>query len=312
VIEDVVDQVKVSGLVLLKIIQRYKESNEAMGQLLGLDDKTDGKVVLEITNCFPQLIREETGEETKERENIREKEEEFDAKEKDYQQSMMRSFRTVNVDATVVGWYIVSWLEQLTLANLQNQIDYQLCDPRCVCVIFDPLTSSRTGKISIRAIRVKKQYINAFKKAEKDLQRPGFVLGEDLTSSSLVEEIPVEVFNSSVLGDVFIHQFASSFASIPVPRSPVETISTNNFMNRAIGGAADGLTSELSHHVALYQSNIRKYQVANQHPQPVGKTTMMTSVPSRLSILFLVQQLSVLGHLVEKVSQKWIARPLHC
>ena len=115
--------VQIDGLVIMKLIKHCHEleastsgSGIAQGALLGL--VTDTR--LEITHCFPfPSGTDETVD------------------DEDFQLTMMRRLRQVNVDHQHVGWYQSSQFGNfLSPQLLESQFSYQTSIDESVCLIF--------------------------------------------------------------------------------------------------------------------------------------------------------------------------------
>ena len=147
--------VQIDGLVIMKLIKHCHEleastsgSGIAQGALLGLVADTR----LEITHCFPfPSGTDETVD------------------DEDFQLTMMRRLRQVNVDHQHVGWYqssqfgnfLSSQVCRDVLSNfdlfffsqlLESQFSYQTSIDESVCLIFDTAKTSQ-GFLSVKAYR---------------------------------------------------------------------------------------------------------------------------------------------------------------
>merc|ERR1712178_53792 len=71
-----------------------------------------------------------------------------------YQLEVLRCLREINVDSNTVGWYQSSYLDSYQTRELvETFISYQESIKRCVCIIYDPLCSSK-GNVGFKAIRL--------------------------------------------------------------------------------------------------------------------------------------------------------------
>ena len=147
--------VQIDGLVIMKLIKHCHEleastsgSGIAQGALLGLVADTR----LEITHCFPfPSGTDETVD------------------DEDFQLTMMRRLRQVNVDHQHVGWYqssqfgnfLSSQVCRDVLSNfdlfffsqlLESQFSYQTSIDESVCLIFDTAKTCQ-GFLSVKAYR---------------------------------------------------------------------------------------------------------------------------------------------------------------
>ena len=148
--------VQIDGLVIMKLIKHCHEleastsgSGIAQGALLGLVADTR----LEITHCFPfPSGTDETVD------------------DEDFQLTMMRRLRQVNVDHQHVGWYQSSqfgnflssqvtlfyfnrsWNDNVLFQLLESQFSYQTSIDESVCLVFDTAKTSQ-GFLSVKAYR---------------------------------------------------------------------------------------------------------------------------------------------------------------
>merc|ERR1719408_1080974 len=83
---------EIDALVILRIMKHCRANlpQLATGQLLGLDIEE----TLQVTNCFEQPQKNEDSAEA----------------DDEYQLSMLRMLRDVNIDANTVGWYQSTYL----------------------------------------------------------------------------------------------------------------------------------------------------------------------------------------------------------
>ncbi|KAG9511286.1 DNA replication licensing factor mcm2, partial [Fragariocoptes setiger] len=169
--------VELKGLVALKIIKHCQEeshANDVQGILLGM---TVGRT-LEVTNCYP-VPRHADDEETD---------------DSDYNFTMMKHLRNINVDQLHVGWYqcspygsCLSKLETVDLQYMnQNAIE------ESVVLMYDPIRTQR-GFLSIKAYRLTSLAMSLCKEGEfttETLQR------HNMSFDKFFEEIPVVIKNS--------------------------------------------------------------------------------------------------------------------
>lgn len=144
----------------------------AQGALLGLVvDKR-----LEITNCFPFPKSAD--------ENMDEEE---------YQLTMMRRLRRVNVDHFHVGWYQSADVGNfLSLPLLESQFHYQTSIEESVVVIYDTQKSAR-GFLALKAYRLTPQAIAMYKEGDFT---PEALRTLKVGYENLFVEIPVVIKNS--------------------------------------------------------------------------------------------------------------------
>lgn len=160
----------------MKIVKHCHEESQgnmevAQGALLGLvfDNK------LEITNCFPFPKNDETID------------------EEEYQISMMRRLRKVNVDHFHVGWYQSADVGNfLSMPVLESQYHYQTSIEESVVVIYDTQKSAR-GFLTLKAYRLTPQAISMYKAGDFT---PEALRSLKIGFEKLFVEIPIVIRNS--------------------------------------------------------------------------------------------------------------------
>jgi len=169
------------GSAVMKVIKHCHEETQnalevAQGALLGL--VVDNR--LEITNCFPFPKFNDNDS----------------MDEEEYQLSMMRRLRMVNVDHFHVGWYQSADLGNFLSTQLvESQFGYQTSIEESVVVIYDPQRTSR-GSLSLRAYRMTPQAIGLYK--EQDFT-PEAIRNHKLSYESLFQEVPIVLKNSHLI-----------------------------------------------------------------------------------------------------------------
>jgi len=170
--------VQCEGLAAMKIVKHCHEESlgnmeVAQGALLGLVMDNH----LEITNCFPFPKNDETMD------------------DEEYQISMMRQLRKVNVDHFHVGWYQSAEVGNfLSLPLLESQYYYQTSIEESVVVIYDTAKSSR-GFLTLKAYRLTPQALALYKEREFT---PEALRNLKIGFESLFTEIPIVVKNSAL------------------------------------------------------------------------------------------------------------------
>uniref|UniRef100_T1GQC2 MPN domain-containing protein n=1 Tax=Megaselia scalaris TaxID=36166 RepID=T1GQC2_MEGSC len=160
----------------MKMVKHCHEESSnmdlAQGALLGLVvDKR-----LEITNCFPFP---KSGDENMD--------------EEEYQLTMMRRLRRVNVDHFHVGWYQSADVGNfLSLPLLESQFHYQTSIEESVVVIYDTQKSAR-GFLALKAYRLTPQAIAMYKDGDFT---PEALRTLKVGYENMFVEIPVVIKNS--------------------------------------------------------------------------------------------------------------------
>lgn len=166
----------------MKIVRHCKEGlpDLVSGTLLGVD--VDG--VLEISNCFPQVIDGEY------------------IKDERFVLDMIQAFAKVNCVASNVGWYQAAYLsEYLTFDFISDQYNYQTQIPASVCIVYDPYTTEK-GRLPIKAMRLTASFMELYtnvKMNAKTFQK------FNIKSSNIFEELPVKV-KTSALAQAFVYE----------------------------------------------------------------------------------------------------------
>eukprot|EP01002_Notosolenus_urceolatus_P003213 NODE_1844_length_1283_cov_45.773096_g1526_i0.p1 GENE.NODE_1844_length_1283_cov_45.773096_g1526_i0~~NODE_1844_length_1283_cov_45.773096_g1526_i0.p1 ORF type:complete len:323 (-),score=91.98 NODE_1844_length_1283_cov_45.773096_g1526_i0:110-1078(-) len=302
--DEVAHSVRVSGLVVHKILKHAKETSppqQAYGTLLGLDED---RSILDVTNCFPVPTSEDVDNDPHQKDNTEEEEANRQAASRD---TILQRFKEVNIDSRVIGWYLVSWNALLAPHQIALQADYQLnYDSKAVCLIFDPLVSSQSGRLSFKAVRCRKQYLNALRKANQETGRVPMPTAEELSSNTILESVPLEFFQTTVLSEVFSRQLAASLSHVPPPVPSSNDQSLSTFCQRAISSLT-GDEEELLQQMNIYHNAFRKTQQAYS-----GGAVM----PTRMPILLQSRQMSEQCLAIESVSRQalkhlYLAEAMH-
>jgi translation initiation factor 3 subunit H len=183
--ESSIEVVQVDGLVIMKLAKHCHEvdvsgNTVAQGALLGLvADKR-----LEITHCFPfPSGTDETVD------------------DEDFQLSMMRRLRMVNVDHQHVGWYQSAQFGNfLSPQLLESQFSYQTSIEESVCLIFDTAKTGQ-GFLSLKAYRLTGEAIKMFKEGDFS---PDAVKDLHVSYESLFTEIPIVIKNSHLVNALLL------------------------------------------------------------------------------------------------------------
>ncbi|XP_055709380.1 eukaryotic translation initiation factor 3 subunit H [Phlebotomus papatasi] len=175
-VANTINYVQCDGLAVMKMVKHCHEESMsnmevAQGALLGLVVDQ----VLEITNCFPFSNNEDNMDED------------------DYQVTMMRRLRRVNVDYFHVGWYQSADVGNfLSLPMLESQYHYQTSIEESVVVIYDTQKSAR-GFLTLKAYRLTPQAIQMYK---EDNFTPEALRALKISYENLFTEVPIVIRNS--------------------------------------------------------------------------------------------------------------------
>ena len=89
-----------------------------------------------------------------------------------YQNEMIRNLREVNIDANNVGWYTSASMGNFVNLNMiENQYHYQKdLNERTVAIVHDVSRSSQ-GSLSLRALRLSRPFMAAYKEGKFTTER---------------------------------------------------------------------------------------------------------------------------------------------
>jgi len=172
-------------LVVMKLVKHCHEVEGsgnivAQGALLGLVADTR----LEITHCFPFPSGEDQT-----------------VDDEDFQLSMMRRLRMVNVDHQHVGWYQSAQFGNfLSPQLLESQFSYQTSIEESVCLIFDTAKTGQ-GFLSLKAYRLTPEAIKMFKEGDFS---PDAVKDLHVSYESLFTEVPIVIKNSHLVNALLL------------------------------------------------------------------------------------------------------------
>jgi len=182
-----VEVVQIDGLVVMKLVKHCFEleasssgSQIAQGALLGLVADTR----LEVTHCFPFPCGSEEA-----------------VDEEEFQLTMMRRLRQVNVDHQHVGWYQSSKFGNfLSPQLLESQFSYQTSIEESVCLIFDTAKTSQ-GFLSLKAFRMTKEAIKMFQDGDFT---PESVKDLKIGYENMFTEVPIMIKNSHLINSLLL------------------------------------------------------------------------------------------------------------
>jgi len=286
-----IEVVQIDGLVIMKLIKHCHEleastsgSGIAQGALLGLVADTK----LEITHCFPfPSGTDETVD------------------DEDFQLTMMRRLRQVNVDHQHVGWYQSSQFGNfLSPQLLESQFSYQTSIDESICLIFDTAKTAQ-GFLSLKAYRMTRDAIKMFK--ENDFS-PDSIKDLHISFETMLSQVPIVIKNSHLINALLLDmQEKLPLSSGGAQYLDLGTATTLETQIRSMMDSVDELNQEsikFNKHQNLvlkqFQEKtrfIQKRQLENQarvargeDPLPeedIGKVFKNVPAPSRLNPLIL-------------------------
>jgi len=180
-----IEVVQIDGLVVMKLIKHCHEAENsgsafAQGALLGLVADTR----LEITHCFPfPSMSDESMD------------------DEDFQLTMMRRLRQVNVDHQHVGWYQSAQFGNfLSPTLLESQFSYQTSIEESICLIFDTAKTAQ-GFISLKALRLTPEAIKMYKDGDFS---PDTIKDLKMSYESMMTEVPIVMKNSHLMNALLL------------------------------------------------------------------------------------------------------------
>ena len=139
---------------------------------------------MEITHCFPfPSGTDETMD------------------DEDFQLTMMRRLRQVNVDHQHVGWYQSSQFGNfLSPQLLESQFSYQTSIEESVCLIFDTAKTAQ-GFLSLKAYRMTKDAVKMFR--DNDFS-PDQIKDLHISFETMFTQVPIIIKNSHLMNSLLL------------------------------------------------------------------------------------------------------------
>eukprot|EP00919_Chromeraceae_sp_WS-2016_P047027 GHVR01111519.1.p1 GENE.GHVR01111519.1~~GHVR01111519.1.p1 ORF type:complete len:299 (-),score=75.37 GHVR01111519.1:24-920(-) len=222
--------VTLDAMVMLKIMKHHREQLPVLvtGSLLGLDGGTS----VDVSNCFETPAKDDD----------------------EYEENMLKQLKKVNADENIVGWYICTYFGSYLTDNniLETQCQYQENTPRAVLVIYDP-QQTVLGNFPFKALRVSDVYMSR-RKNTTTTTGVRACDGKELTSSSILQHLPVSVLNSFYV-DAFFNQWGLDRSELEKAR--FEGIRSNN---QQILEKHLGLLSQATDDLITEQNKLHGYE----------------------------------------------------
>merc|ERR1712112_548771 len=238
--------------------------------------------------------------------------------DEDFQLTMMRRLRQVNVDHQHVGWYQSSQFGNfLSPQLLESQFSYQTSIEESVCLIFDTAKTAQ-GFLSLKAYRMTKDAVKMFK--DNDFS-PDQIKDLHISFETMFTQVPIIIKNSHLMNALLLEmQDQLPLTTGGTQYLDLGTAHTLETELRAMMDAVDELNQEsikFNKHQNLvlkqYQEKtrwIQKRQLENQariargeDPLPdedLSKMFKTVGAPSRLNPLILSGTIS---HTADEVSE---------
>ncbi|WFC98652.1 hypothetical protein MYAM1_001383 [Malassezia yamatoensis] len=192
---EIITNVQVDGMVLMKIIKHCKDNHasngaNAWGALLGVDVRG----TLEVSNAFSLP-------------NVRERSDEEDRSTKSamqYMGEMLKLLRQVSADQNTVGLYQGCFLgpflnsavvEGLNTLSLMMEREGNQGKGKAVLLVHDYAQLAQ-GNTVLRAFKLTPSFVDAYRKGKMTIQN---LTEHQLTFSNILEELPVELHNTALL-----------------------------------------------------------------------------------------------------------------
>jgi translation initiation factor 3 subunit H len=187
------DFVQVDALVLLKILKHCQEmgggAEQAQGILTGMVQTQDNVKRIEITNCFglPNINN---------------------LKSVDYDEvcntlitDNLKTFRHLNIDHLIVGWYQSSLFGNFVNKNfIEDHFMYQTIIDESIVLIYDPFKSQH-GSLFFKAYHLTPNMMELQKR--KDFS-PEAMKELKLNHDNFMEELPLVVKNSHLVSLILL------------------------------------------------------------------------------------------------------------
>ena len=238
-----VKQVLLDGSVALKIIKHCQEEGSGSELVTGCLVGVVVDTTLEVSNCFPL---------PGDFENPRE--------ENEYQVSVLKKLRAINVDYHQVGWYQSTYLgSHVSREFLESHVRYQQAIQESVVIIYDPLQTSR-GALSLKAYRLTPAILSMIQ--NNDPFTPESVQQASIRHSNILVELPVEL-KSSRLTSLLLHELPRSAT---LPRDTLLGLSAGQVLEKNVQllmENVEGLQLE-TYRLLGYEKNISKQSQQKQ------------------------------------------------
>ena len=190
-----IEKVSVDLKALLGIIQAEQEQISADGYLFGAQVGS----TLEVTQSTP-LPPEKMGKENESDRNREVAEKDFMEDRQNFQTELSDSYRQLQMDSKVVGWYYVSWPDPVTSREVvQAQAAFEGRDPNFVLLSYDPWKSA-SGELAMKAQRLTPEYAEVLKSDQMMKKYQDFIN----IKKPMFEEIPIEI-HVPLLGQLFLY-----------------------------------------------------------------------------------------------------------
>jgi translation initiation factor 3 subunit H len=186
-----IDFVQIDALVLLKIVKHCQEmgggAELAQGIMTGmvLDAKGQDAKRIEITNCFglPNISSFKGNND-------------YDEVCHALITDNLKTFRHLNVDHLIVGWYQSSLFGNfINKSFIEDHFNYQSDNEDSVAIIYDPF-KSQNGSLFLKAYRLTPSMMEMQKKKEFT---PEVIKELKLNHDNFLEELPVVIKNSHLV-----------------------------------------------------------------------------------------------------------------
>jgi len=181
-----IEVVQIDGLVVMKLIKHCHEAERSgavfvQGALLGLVSDTR----LEVTHCFP-FVTDDTQDDL------------------EFQITMMRNLRQVNIDHQCVGWYQASQFANfLSLTLLESQFSYQTSNSsieESICLVFDTAKTAQ-GFVSLKAFLLTQDTLKLVKDGDYTAEA---VKESGVSYENLLTEVPIVIKNSHLMNALLL------------------------------------------------------------------------------------------------------------
>jgi len=247
------DYVQVDALVLLKVLKHCQENSGgadlAQGILTGMVTNQDNCKRIEITNCFglPNINNLKSGD--------------YDDVCQMLITDNLKTFRHLNIDHLIVGWYQSSLFGTFVNKNfIEDQYMYQTSIDESVVLIYDPFKSQH-GSLFLKAYRLTPAMMEMQKRKEFT---PDVIKEFKLNHDNFMEELPVVIKNSHLVNSVLCEM--QDMKPAPKKYSFLD-LSTNNVLEKNVRSLIENVdelagetTKLLNYNKQLQKQNHLKQQ----------------------------------------------------
>jgi len=117
--------------------------------------------------------------------------------------TMLRCFREVNMDANTVGWYTTAYADNvfMDVDTIALQYEWQTTrSPKAVMLVFDPLKTTQDSTVSLRAFRLSQMFLGAYRAQTFTVES---LREANVSFRDIFEEVPIRIRNLATFSAIF-------------------------------------------------------------------------------------------------------------